>query len=213
MKPSVKTSLCAAALFCVVLAAPTSAATISFVPSTQTVGVGASVSVDIVVEGLEADFDPDEIVSAFDLDVSYDPAIVRATDVMFHTSLGGPEEWFYGAVLKVGLVDLWEVSLLSDVELDGLQGDRVVLASLTFVALAAGTTALVFEPDLVFGIDVKGRMTPGAPFAEILDLQASEGSITVEGSQIPEPGTALLVACGLAQLALSRQRRRTPPAG
>jgi hypothetical protein len=158
--------------------------------------------VDIVVAGLEAS-DPDEIVSAFDLDVSYDPAIVVATGVTFYTSLGGPEEWFYGAVLEVGLVDLWEVSLLSDVELQGLQGDSVVLASLTFVALAAGTTAIAFVPDLVFGIDVKGLN------AEILALEASEGSITVEGSQIPEPGTALLLACGLARLALSRHRRRT----
>lgn len=199
-----RTSTWAVAVFCVAIGTPCSAATISFVPSAQTVGIGAVVTVDVRIDGLETDFDPDEIVSAYDLDVSYNPTIVEAVGATFFNYLGGPADSIQGATLLAGVVDFFEVSLLSDGELDTLQPNSFVLASLSFRALAAGTTTLTFVPDPVFGIDVKGLD------AKVLNVQAGSGSITVEGAQIPEPGTLLLLASGLARVATSRRRRSLP---
>jgi len=84
--------------------------------------------------------------------------------------------------LLAGLVDLFEVSLLSDLELDALQPASFVLASLTFEALAAGTTTLAFVPDALFGIDVKRSG------AEILGLQANSGRVTWRARRCPSRG-------------------------
>ena len=54
------------------------AAAIGFAPASQTAGVGDSLSVDIVISDLAG-----EIVSAYDLDVTYDASVLSATAVSF----------------------------------------------------------------------------------------------------------------------------------
>ncbi|RNC65601.1 MAG: hypothetical protein ED859_17430 [Desulfuromonadales bacterium] len=66
-------------------AVPAMAITIGFQPAAQTVGLGNSVSVDIV-----ASLGSNEIVAAYDLDLSYDSTILSATNVTFGTMLGDP---------------------------------------------------------------------------------------------------------------------------
>jgi hypothetical protein len=128
------------------------AASISLVPSSGTVMVGDAVDVFVYVMGLEADFDPNEIVSAYDLDVSYGGA-VNAVGLTFGTSLGGPLDSLQDFNFLAGAVDFAEVSFLADADLAQLQGDTVLLATLIFQAVAPGTATLSF---LSGADDVKG---------------------------------------------------------
>ena len=100
------------------------AITIGFSPASQTVEVGDTVLVDVVISDLAG-----EIVSAYDLDVTYDASILSATDVTFGTFLG--DEFFFEVFndfdLSVpGVVDFAQLSLLSDFELAALQPDSFV---------------------------------------------------------------------------------------
>lgn len=176
-------------------ATPTLAISLSFVPPSQEVLVGDLVTVDVVASGLEAVV-PEEIVSAYDLDVSYDPGILQALSVTFGSLLGFSLQNFDLSV--PGVVDVAELSLESDTVLAALQPDSFILATLSFNAVGIGTSALEFVPDLIFGIDVKGRD------AQVLSLTASSGSATV----VPEPGTLSLLGSGLAVAILLRWQKQ-----
>lgn len=173
---------------------PAEAMSISFQPVAQAVNVGDAFTVDVVVSGLLA---ANRIVSAFDLDVTYDPSIIDATGVIFGPFLGNPDPSMFesdnAAVLTSGRIDFWELSFLSDADLSGIQSgmDSLSLATLSFQALAAGTTNLLFDPVAVPGIDVKSYAA--AP----LDLDVSAASVTVAAfSSVPEPSTLWLCLLG-----------------
>ena len=124
---------------------PSSAAILNFSPSTTTVNVGDTFDVDVVISGLMAD---GEIVSAFDLDVLYDPTVLNATGVAFGLSLGDESffEVFNDVIFSSGRIDFSAVSFLSDTELLGLQpDDSFTLATLSFDAIGAGFSSLMFD--------------------------------------------------------------------
>ncbi len=177
------------------------AISLDFVPASQEVVVGTSVSVDIVISGLDL---AGEIVSAFDLDVTYDSTVLQATGVTFGTSLGDP--FFFDVVedsdtSTAGVVDFAALSFLSNLDLADLQGDSVTLATLSFDSIGVGTSSLAFILNALN--DVKG-LDPFIP----LTLTTGTGSVTA----VPEPGTILLFASGLGGLAGLRiwQKRKRP---
>ena len=117
------------------------------------VGLGTSITVDIEISGLTA---AGEIVSAFDLDVLYDPTILSATNVTFGPFLGDP---FLDLLTGFsfpgpGVVDFAALSFLFDSELATLQSDTFVLASLSFDTIGVGTSSLTLVLDAIN--DVKG---------------------------------------------------------
>jgi len=209
MKPvATMRPLVAALAACLLLPSTALAVSIGLDPVAQSVQPGDAVSVDVVFSDLGG-----EVISAYDLDVTYDAAVLMATDVLFTTQLGDPDALFFPEVFNdfdlsaAGLVDLSQLSLLFDDELFALQGgDTVTVATLAFKAIGAGTTELAFVFDAVN--DVKGRD------AAVLPIDASGASVRVEGpssqSPVPEPSAALLFAVGslLVARALRGPRRR-----
>ena len=68
--------------------APAAAISIGFQPVAQTINGGDAFTVDVVVSGLTS---VSEIVSAFDLDVTYDPSILATTGITFSNLLGNSD--------------------------------------------------------------------------------------------------------------------------
>jgi hypothetical protein len=180
------------ALATLLVASAAGATTIGFSPASQAGGIGDPVSFDIVVSDLGG-----EIVSSYDLDVSFDETVLQADDVSFTTALGDPDflEVLLGFDLTTpGLADLSGLSLLDDADLLALQGgDSVTLATLDFTVIGPGTSSL----DFVFGTNSGITGANGA----FLDVTP------VSGVLVPEPSSLLLLASG-ALLAATAARLR-----
>ena len=170
---------------------------LSFAPSSQTISQYGTASVDII-----ATLGVREIVAAYDLDIAYNPSIVTATAVSFGSLLGGPVNSFQSAIGTSGLIDLAEVSLLSDADLALLQGaGPITLATLFFSGDNPGTSPPSFINYGQAGNDIKGynNIPYGSPTLD-------GGSITVTGGQVPIPPSMLLLGFGLMGLAGIRKK-------
>jgi hypothetical protein len=182
---------------------PSSAVSLNFSPSTTTVNVGDSFDIAVVISDLYAADNSREIVSAFDLDVLYDPAVLNATGITFGLSLG--DEFFFevfnDAIFSPGRIDFAALSLLDVADLLVLQpDDSFTLATLSFDAIGLGISSLTFDPVEFPGVDVKGY-DPFTPF----DLSAStgQGSVTV----VPVPGALILMISGLLSLGVAGRKK------
>jgi len=171
--------------------------------------VGLLQDVDIVVSGLPTG----EIVSAFDLDVLYNPLEVQpvvdgvtGNYVDFGPWLGdplllealtdscpGPCNLGFNTPIS-GVVDLAEVSLLLNADLVALQsglGGSFTLATLNFQYIPDDGGLPGYALSWTAGNDVKG-LDPSVPI--------------YPENPIPEPSTVLLITSGLLGLAAFRRR-------
>lgn len=202
-----------AALAAFLLASPAGAIVIQFNPSEDTVSVGDEFSVDIVVTGLDA---AGEAISAFDLFIGFDPAIIApvsvtfgpgsivASDVFFE--LGNTFDLgmsFFGTT-GLGSASPFSVSSLSlSPPAAAVQGDSVLLASLTFDALAAGFSDLLFLDPAVSNVSDDIFVPPALLAFE----RVGSGAITVEAPvSIPEPGILMLLGTALLLVRIRRWR-------
>jgi hypothetical protein len=174
-------------------------ATLGFDGAPASVEIGDTFSVAVLVNGL----DP-EIVSAFDLDVVFDPALLEATDVVFGSSLGGSADSASGFVLAPGRIDLFELSFLFDEPLAARQGQSVPLATLEFTARGLGVATLAFDAETQPGIDVKGLEALRLQFETV---GTAAVRIDERTAQVTEPGTLGLGVLGLLAMALGLRRR------
>jgi hypothetical protein len=147
------------------------AATIGFAPSDIAVGAGDLFTVDVVVSDLGG-----EIVSAYDLDITFDGAALQANFVTFTNGLGNISlEAIIDASLSTGVLDVAALSLLSDASLLALQGgDSIALFTVGFTALAEGTTTL--------GLLANQPGNPASGPNDPMDLDG-DGAITVIDSR------------------------------
>lgn len=186
---------------------PAFAIAIGFSPASPTVQFGDVFNVDVVVSGLSA---AKEIVSAYDLGVSYDPTILSASRVSFGPYLNdsggtGLQDALFSSP---GIINFAELSFLSDIGLAAQQLDSFVLATLSFDTLAIGSSTLSFLPSPGFGVDVKGVS------AEVLRLQVGSNLITViPSASVPEPTALALMLGAFVALHITHYRRHSKRTG
>ena len=134
--------------------------TISLDPSVDKIHALENVFVDINVSGLQSG-GVDELIGAFELDLLYDDALF--TPLLVPPAAFGPNlgDIFLGEAIggvdtsTPGIVDLFEVSLLFDVELDALQSDSFRLATVGFFAngTSSGPTTSFATNNIVLSDD------------------------------------------------------------
>jgi hypothetical protein len=185
-------------------------------PTLTNTSVGSSFSVAVVISGLSG-VSPALAVTDFDLDVSYDPALLSATGVTFGSGLGSPPDVSGSDLSSSGVVDLFAVSFASYPTLLGLQGDSFTLATLTFQSLAPGTDSLAFVQDAFFIVDLTNvddpsvfpvnGVDPGT--CETLSCVAVGGArVVIREATVPEPNPLLLLAGAVLALAAARRARK-----
>ncbi len=179
----------AAALACVAPQAD-AAVTMRFVPSAATVNVGQTIAFDLLA-------DIDEPVIGFDFEVMFDPLLATLTDVTFG-SAWDPFSMAIGAEL-IGLAP-FDPTLGQQT----VNGDDVLLATLSFSGNAPGITALNVSFSGVQGFYLEPDPNGTDPFPRVQDVTTQAGALQV----VPEPATlALLLPAVFGAGWLSRRRQ------
>ncbi|MEM7409094.1 MAG: cohesin domain-containing protein [Myxococcota bacterium] len=162
------------------------AATLAFATPATDPAISDLFTVDIVAAGLGNGVAPS--VGAYDFDIAFDAGLIQFIDAVPGGELGDPNGMppttFFSQNAAGGVLDIFEVSFLAPAALDAAQGDTVVLATLTFQAIAAGTTALSFDQALLS--DALGN-----------DLMPTVMGASLTIPAIPEPSAALIFGTAL----------------
>lgn len=188
------------------------ALSLEVVPASPAVTVGTPVAVDLVIAGL-GDMVPPSL-STFDLDVLFNPAVFALDtsdtngDGVIDSVVLDPTGQLDvlglgGNIVGVGLVgpgtlNLMDLSLDLAADLNLLQAGSFPLATITFQAIAVGTSTLNLIINALGDAD-----------GNVLTADVSGGAITVRApTSVPEPGTWLLLATGVVGLLGYGWRRR-----
>jgi len=171
-------------------------ASISFNPAVPSVNQGDLVTVDVMMNDLQAPVATE--LGAFALTVGFDQSILAFESLVYSGFLGDTLDPFETSIttgVNVGSINLDNFSFLFDFELEALQGPSFVLASLTFSALNIGSSALIFS-----GLEFSDGF-----FADITaDVSATTGVVNV--SAVPVPGALMLLISGFLTFVLSRKK-------
>lgn len=184
-------------LVATVAAPPSQALSLFFVTSTNNLndfegeeGEG-ELSVEVRVSGVS---DPGGagFLRGYDVEILFDSLVLTASDINANTSqFGGEDATVLDETVGAGTARAAVVvsSLdMSDAALQAVQGDVLILATMTFVVESIDDTVLAFGDTFLTDSD---------------GLRAHDSS---NKNLIPEPGTFLLVATGLGMM--TRRRRR-----
>jgi hypothetical protein len=189
---------------------------LSIVPAQNSIALNGFVTVDIVISGLTG---VNEIVSGFDLNVSFNTGVLRWSSIDLQPAIdvmGGNTSTLFGfdGDDTDGNIGGDITSFLDDDDLDALQGDSFTLMTLTFQGFADGVSFLDFGANPDFERLVTGRLDASG-IAGVLNLQYTGACVAVgTGSctqnPIPEPATfglagLALLGCGLTR-GLTRRR-------
>ncbi len=171
---------------------------ISAVPNVASVEQGNSVIVDLTVSNLGNDTAPS--VGIFDLDLSYDAAILDFNAVTFGNQL---DLFGFGSLQLVdssiaGTINLFELSFDFVSDLDTLQAPSFVLASLMFDTLTVGTTNLSVASNS-FGDSLGIELAPSI-------INASLGVTNNTVVPTSSPASIWLVFLGITALGFMRRK-------
>jgi hypothetical protein len=175
------------------------ASTITFQPTSQTIALGSSTTVNVEISGLSAD----QALGAFDLFVLNNSSILSATGLTYSSFLGDAGSRLTDTVFGVGSVEGAENSYLSNPDLLALQSTQPFsLFQLTYTGIGVGTSSLTLGSPLVLADGTGAKLDAPTVIA---------GSITVTGTTpppVPEPSSLALLSTGCGSLLLYLKRRR-----
>lgn len=183
-----------------VMAAPAFAALITVTPSQPSLQVGDSLSVTLSISGLGVGAAPS--VGAFDLDLLYDASVLSFQSAAFGNQLN---ILGLGSIQSVdssvaGAVNLFELSFDFADDLNTLQSDSFVLATLAFSVVGAGAS------DLLISI-----LTLGDADGNPLTASAQNAKVFVgTPSAVPLPAAGWLFLSALIMAGISRRRVSGP---
>ena len=162
--------------------------TLSFNPSTSTVGIGDQIGLDINVSGLE-----DVDLGALDLNLNYKDTFLSFDSYVLGDGLGvipdDADDWSLGD-LGGGVINLAELSYVDDLS---FQLDSFTLATLTFEGAGVGVSPLSFSD-----VDLDDD------WGDAIDVSLETGSVNV----VPVPAAAWLFGSGLIGLLGFRRKVR-----
>ena len=187
--------------------APARAIMVSISPAAQTIGVGGSASIDIIVSGLNQP--ADAVVGGFSLTLTFNDTFLSGLD--FTNDPGGK----MGAApldLSLGFfgdsLDLFFVAdaLETEASLAASQGVSFILSTVTFSGLALGLSPLTLSNVILSNWD--GTETLAGVTIENGEIcVAAEGANGCTPVPVPEPGTLALLTLGMLGMGLTRRRR------
>ncbi len=184
------------------LASSASAAiSLSLEPSSQTIDLGGSASIDLVISGLGDHTSPSlGAFGFFDFDLSYDAAILTAVSVSFgnHLDLGIAGSIRNSDLTTPGAVQLDELSLESEAALNAAQPSSFTRATLSFKGVGVGLGT----------VNITGGSLSDETGLTSLPFTASNGQIQV----VPEVGTSLAGLFLAGMLGVEWLRRRVSTA-
>lgn len=203
MKYVTRTGQALAAICLLGFASLASAAIISFDPTPATGDVGDPIVVDLIWDGSAVP----EYLGDYDLDISWDAAIVSLTSYDQDPDFGVD---FFGCIVcpssdGPGSLNLVQVSLdsLADLEFNQfLLGNVFRIATLTFEGLAVGDTPLALSANAIGN---------GSGLNHVPAVTLADGRICVgpDGCAVAvsEPGTVTLILFGLLALGARRLQK------
>ena len=166
---------------------------LTFNPQTQSVAVGGNVAVDAVLSGLTS---ASQIVSAFDVSVDFNSSIVSFLSGTLGTNFGALAS-FANPTVSGSSISWNLTSAELDAALQGMQGDSVSLGTLSFNALAVGSSLLSYSYSDVTGLN-----------SSALSPDLLTGNITVTGTgPVPEPSTLMLLSLGVLGMLAAKRRK------
>lgn len=190
--------LCFSFLSVFALIGNASAASLSFLPSSDTINVGETVQVDVFMNDLR-----DCHLGEFIINIGYDNPELIFNSYVLGTSLTdsdlGQDDISDGES-PIGRINIAEFSWMLGDDFND-QPETFLLASLFFTGGVAGQSALFFENSLFFSnID-------GAQIWNVDDSDFSVITVSPAANPVPEPATMILLGTGLMGMVFSRKKR------
>jgi hypothetical protein len=172
------------------------AGTIGFLPTgTYVPAVGSSAQINVFASGFGKKVAPS--LSAFDLEVAFDPALVSldpssvVIDPFNQLNFDGFALTGFDAP-SPGVLHIFEVSIDTSDSLNTLQDGNFLLARFELTMIAEGISPLHFQ-----------NVVLGDAYGQEISAQLVDGSI-----QTPEPTSFSLMCFGLAGLVFAQSARR-----